>query len=154
MTRKILWTMLLMGFVNSLMAADPWIGVWKLNTSKSTFAPGREMKEVTITVVAQGDDAFVTVKSVNAAGTESTAKYSVPFKGGTAKFTLGGPPPGSFTAKRIDAHNIEFTTTINGKHLETMREVLSENGKSITESREGIDGTGKPYKTVGVYDRQ
>jgi hypothetical protein len=41
-----------------LLAQDnPFVGTWKLNTAKSKFEPGRQLKSMTRTIVAQGNGA-------------------------------------------------------------------------------------------------
>ena len=155
MIRRTFWTMLLLSFVNSLLAADPWIGVWKMNVAKSTFPPGREVKEMTVTVAEQGEDAAITGRVVTAAGTVTSSKYTIPFKGGTAKFTEGGPPPGSILAGvRVDVKTLRFTLTMNGRQVQQDQTVLSTDGKSFTQTTAGVDQSGKTYKTVQVFERQ
>lgn len=155
MLKKLLCTVFVLSCVGSLLAADPWVGTWKVNVKKSKFVPGRELKEGTLTIAEQGDDIALTLKGTGGNGQPVSAVYTIPSKGGVAKFTEGGPPPGAiFAAKRIDANTVEFTTTMNGKQVQTDRVVLSKNGKSFVEMSTGIDPQGKPVSAKLVFDRR
>lgn len=155
MLKKLLCTVFVLSCVGSLLAADPWVGTWKLNVKKSKFVPGRQLKEATLTVAEQGDDATLTLKGTGGDGKPVLSVYTVPFKGGVAKFSQGGPPPGAiFAAKRIDVNTVEFTLTINGKQVQTDRVVLSKNGKSSVDTITGVDAQGKPVSARLVYQRQ
>ena len=154
--KKLGWAMLVLSCsIGSLWAADPFMGTWKLNVAKSKFAKGGEMKEATLTAVEQGDNAMVTMKATTGEGKATSFQYTMPLKGGTATFTEGGPPAGAtVVGKRVDANTLDFTTTMNGKQVETSHDVLSADGKTCTATRNGVDENGKAVKSVAVYNRQ
>src|SRR5450631_92318 len=90
-----------------LGADDPFVGTWKLNVAKSKFAKGREVKESTVIIVRQGDNAMVTVA------------------GGTENFAEGGPPAGmTVVEKRVDDRTVDSTSTMNGKQVGTSHAVV------------------------------
>ena len=59
------------------LAAYPFTGTWKLNPAKSTFAKGKEVKELTAVATEQGADSAVTVKGVAAVGTKTAGYYGL-----------------------------------------------------------------------------
>ena len=155
MIKRLMWTMLVLGSIGSLWGADAFVGTWKMNVAKSTFAAGREVKEMTMTVSEQGDNALVAAVGSYRDGKPISTKYTVPIKGGTLNYSQGAPPAGTtIVAKRIDNNTIEFTVTMSGKQLAADRGVLSADGKTITLMRNGVDASGKPFKGTEVFNRQ
>ncbi len=51
-------------------------GTWKLNVGKSTFAKGRELKELTVTIAEQGENQVFTIKGTLGNGNPLSFKYS------------------------------------------------------------------------------
>jgi hypothetical protein len=56
MVKKLVLGLMLLGFTDTLLAADAFTGTWKLNVAKSKYAAGMEVKEVTVVVAEQGDN--------------------------------------------------------------------------------------------------
>src|ERR1700730_5439827 len=137
------------------LAAYPFTGTWKLNPAKSTFAKGKEVKELTAVATEQGADSAVTVKGVAAVGKAFSIKYTVPMKGGPINYTESAPAAGTtVVSKRVDANTIESTTTLNGKKVGTTRAVVSKDGKSLTMTHVGFDDKGKAVRNTEIYERQ
>lgn len=136
--------------------ADAFTGTWKLNVAKSKFAKGQEIKEQTVTIVEQGDNAMVTAKGTDGAGKPISVMYNAPLKGsGPLTYSQGGPPAGTTVmTKRVNASTIDWTTTTDGKQVATTHFVLSADGKTFTGTRKGVDAEGKSVTTVTVWDRQ
>lgn len=111
-------------------AADPMFGTWTLNVSKSKFS-GAAPKSSVRTYAAQGDKIAMTVKTVNADGTEvaQSATYALdgkdaPFMGSsqwdTLAVTATGPNSASFVLKK------------KGKVVGTGTRTVSADGKTLT----------------------
>ena len=143
-----------LGLVGSLLAADPFVGTFKLNLAKSKW-PSSPPKEFTGVVASQGDDYLVTGTGIDAAGKPYSVKFTYPKKGGPITYTEGGPPSGtSATVKRIDDYSTDSTTTQDGKVISTVHWVVSKDGKTGTRTVKGTDAQGNPIDRVEVYDRQ
>jgi len=137
------------------LAAYAFTGTWKLNPAKSTFAKGKEVKELTAVATEQGPNSVVTVKGVAAVGKAISIKYTVPMKGGSINYTESAPPAGTtIVSKRVNANTIESTTTLNGRKVGTTRAVVSKDGKTLTMIHRGLDDKGKAVKNTEVYERQ
>jgi hypothetical protein len=155
MIKKIVFGLAVLSFVGLLWAADVFTGTWKMNVAKSTFAKGKEVKELTATVVEQGDNAMVTVKGIGGDGKAISTKYTTPIKGGPITYTEGGPAAGTtVVSKRVDVNTLESTASMNGKQVGTSRAVVSADGKTLTMTRKGVDDKGKAVDGVEVYTRQ
>jgi hypothetical protein len=155
MIKKIVFGLAVLSFVGLLWAADVFTGTWKMNVAKSTFAKGKEVKELTATVVEQGDNAMVTVKGIGGDGKAISTKYTTPLKGGPITYTEGGPAAGTtVVSKRVDVNTLESTASMNGKQVGTSRAVVSADGKTLTMTRNGVDDKGKAVDGVEVYTRQ
>ena len=145
-----------LAFASALFAADLNPGTWKLNVSKSKSTPNRPLpKAETAVVVAQGDHYEVIVSGTEADGRALSVKYDQPMKGGRLSYSEGGPPAGASTnAKRVDDYTIDFTTTRDGKDLQTIHSVIRRDGKTLRRTARGIDPQGKSYKRSEVWDKE
>ncbi len=65
----------------ALMAADPFVGTWKLNPAKSKFNAGAPYQEATITISESGSDRDVAFKGTAANGAPISLHYTVPANG-------------------------------------------------------------------------
>lgn len=155
MIKKLVCGMLALSSFGLLWAADTFTGTWKMNTAKSTFTKGKEVKQLTATVAEQGDNRIVTAKGTGGDGKAITTKYTVSSKGGPITYTEGGPAAGTtVVSKRADANTIDSTATLNGKQVGTTHAVVSTDGKTLTMTRKGLDDKGKAVESVEVYNRQ
>ena len=134
-------------------AADPFIGTWTLNVSKSNtaFKSGRTIVE------AEGDGIRTTADMVRADGTADhftwTAKYD-----GKDNPVIGASPYGSgvhsIALTRIDSHTVNIVTKLDGRVTITQRLVVSADGKTRTIHTTGTDGKGQPVDSTAVYEKQ
>ena len=155
MKRRVTFAIVLsLGLVGSLLAADPFVGTYKLNLAKSKW-PSSPPKESTIIVASQGDDYLVTGTGTDAAGKPYSVNYTFPKKGRPVAYKEGGPPSGtSTTIKKTDDYTLDATTTHDGKVIATAHAVVSKDGKTSTRTVKGTDAQGNPVDSVEVYDRQ
>ena len=143
-----------LGLVGSLLAADPFVGTFKLNLAKSEW-PSSPPKEFTAVLAYQGDDYLVTGTGTDADGKPTAVKYTFPKKGGPIAYTEGGPPSGiSATVKKIDDYTADSTTTQDGKVITTSHYAVSKDSKTSTLTVKGTDAQGNPVDRVEVFDRQ
>jgi hypothetical protein len=133
-------------------AADPFIGTWTLNVSKSNtaFKSGRTIVE------AEGDGIRTTADMVRADGTADhftwTAKYD-----GKDNPVIGASPYGSgvhsIALTRIDSHTANIVTKLDGRVTITQTLVVSADGKTRTIHTTGTDGKGQPVDSTAVYEK-
>jgi hypothetical protein len=143
----------LFGVALGLLAADPFVGTWKLNTDKTKFKAGRAPQQQTITIEQQGDNYDVTIKGTAASGSAISSRYTVPMNGGKGK-VVESQAYDAISTKRIDTNTRENTYFKGGKPLMTARATASRDGRTLTVNLSGIDAQGNPVQGLAVYDRQ
>jgi hypothetical protein len=133
-------------------AADPEMGTWKLNESKSKIASGMP-KNHTVVYEAAGDSVKITVDGSDKDGKATHNEWTGKFDGKDYAVT-GDPNSDMRSYTKVDAQKLKFTVKQNGKTMTTGRVVISADGKSRTVTVSGTDAEGKKFKSVAVYDKQ
>jgi hypothetical protein len=136
------------------------VGTWKLNMEKSKNDPppqGARPQSVVRTFEDRGGGVLVaTTETINADGKKGLVV--VVFKRDGKPYPIAttgsGPSLPMMAFKKVDAHNNEHTTTVDGKVVNTGTEKISADGKIYTEERKGTNAQGKPFDNIGVWDRQ
>ena len=132
---------------------DPVVGTWILNTAKSTFDPGHELKSETRTYAQGADGTSVTVSGVAADGSsisqQSTFKYdNKPYPwSGTGDFD-------ALALKRVNGSTVTATLMKAGKKVGSTTRSISGHGKVLTLSNKTTGADGKPHSAVLVFDKQ
>lgn len=133
-------------------AANPNMGTWVLNESKSKFPPGAP-KNTKVVYEAMGDDIKVTVDGVDKDGKATHNEWTGKFD--NKDYPLTGDPNADTRAyKKIDAHTTELTNKKDGKVVATGKIVISPDGKSRTLTVHVTDPSGKKMTYSAVYDKQ
>jgi hypothetical protein len=152
----------LVGFVLALSLAtsaalsaqtkEPWVGTWRLNTSKTTTSPGPTPHSSTVTIQAsEGGIRQVTEQSlgIGASKSEFTAKFD-----GKDYSIRGNPNADVVALKRIDDLTYEVVGKMRGKVTITSRVSHSADGKTRTVVQTGTDAKGQKVMNTLVYDRR
>jgi hypothetical protein len=134
------------------LAADPNIGTWKLNESKSKIAPGTP-KNTTVVYVADGGKIKVTVDGVDKDGKPTHNEWTGMFDG--KDYPIAGDPMNDSRGyKKIDANTVELWNKQGGKVMVTGTIVIAPDGKSRTLTTKSKGADGKEVVSVAVYDKQ
>ena len=131
----------------TLLGADnPFLGTWKLNTSKSKSSPGPVAQSMTVEFEADGENIKRTVTGVDGqgkpimqGGPEGT---SIPWDGKDHEVKVPDGPPMTVAVKR------------NGKITATIRSVVSKDGKTMTNTIDGVDEKEVKIHEVEVLEKQ
>jgi hypothetical protein len=134
------------------LAADGFLGTWKLNEAKSKLAPGTA-KNSTVVYSAMGDQMMVTIDGTDAAGKATHTEWMGKLDGKDYPVT-GDSTSDARSVKKVDDHNLTFAVKKGGKVLFTGTIVLSADGKTRTVTTEGTDAAGKKITAIAVYDKQ
>ena len=138
---------------SAALAADPAVGMWKLNLAKSTFSPGPAPKSQTRTYAESTQGTTLTVKTTAADGKESTATLT--FKDDGKPYPVSGNPDFDMVSvTRVDASTVHSTQTKAGAPVGTGVRTVSKDGKTLTFSQKGTHAGGGKYDDISVYDRQ
>jgi hypothetical protein len=134
-------------------ASDPRMGTWKLNVAKSKYSPGPAPQALTVKVEPSGKGEKVIAEFVNADGTRTTTQYTANFDGKDNPLT-GSQMADTVSLKRIDARTTERTDKKGDKVAQTLRRVISQDGKTMTVTTKGTNAQGQAVNNVVVFDKQ
>jgi hypothetical protein len=135
------------------LAADPVVGTWKLNLTKSTFSPGPAPKSQTRGYAESAKGMTLTVKTIAADGKEST--MTLTFKQDGKPYPASGNPDfDSVAVTQVDASTVHSTQTKAGASVGAAVRTVSKDGKTLTFAQKGTHANGQKYDDISVYDRQ
>lgn len=137
----------------SAQGGDSRIGTWKLNVAKSKYSPGPPPQSQTLKVEASGKGEKVTSEVVNADGTNTTTQYTANFDGKDSPLT-GSPIADMVSLKRIDARTTERTDKKGGTVAQTIKRVVSADGKTMNVTVKGKNAQGQEVSNVVVFEKQ
>ena len=136
----------------ALYAADPQMGTWKLNESKSTLAPSGA-KNTVVVYSADGDNVKVSIQGVDWQGKAFHDEWIGKFDG--KDYPVKGDPLGdSRSYTKVNENTLSFTGKAGGKTIFTGTTVVSPDGKTRTVTSSATDAQGKMFSTTSVYDKQ
>ena len=135
------------------LAADNWMGTWKLNVEKSKYSPGPAPKSLTLKYEASQGGIRHTSDGVTAEGKATHATYSSKFDGKEVPFE-GNPDADTHAPKRIDDNSFKNVWKKGGKATVTVKAVVSKDGKTFTVSQTGKNAKGETVNNTYVYEKQ
>jgi len=139
-------------FAATACLADAQMGTWKLNESKSTFAPGMTRNH-TVVYEAAGDNIKVTVDGTDKDGKATHNEWTGKFDGKDYPVT-GDPTSDMRSYKKVNDRTLELTVKKDGKITVSGQVVVSADGKTRTVTVSGTDADGKKFTNKAVYDKQ
>jgi len=134
------------------MAADGFMGTWKLNEAKSKIGSGAA-KNSTVVYEAAGDSVKITIDGTDSEGKPLHSEWTGKFDGNDYAVT-GDPSVDMRSIKKVDDHTLTATQKKDGKVTTTARIVLSADGKTRTVTASGTDAKGNKISSTAVYDKQ
>jgi hypothetical protein len=147
---------LLVAVAIAAVAADPWVGTWKLNPAKSK-APGDRLPHPSSTNIIEikGKKMHLISEQTSTAGASERVEYTAALDGKEypVKSTPPGPQPYTISLKRIDSRTREFVEII-GKLTIKGRDVLSEDGKSFSRIVNSKDAQGRDTGIIQFFEKQ
>jgi hypothetical protein len=136
-------------------AADPMVGTWKLNLSKSKFEPGPGPRSTTIQVEEDGDMLRVRVAMIESDGKPTQFGYSVKKDGKEYPVTVNGVPSAGTTIwRRVDQRTTDMIAKQGGKELSRKRVIVSPDGRTQTSTSSGTDSKGQKYNVMAIFEKQ
>ena len=138
---------------STLLAADNWLGTWKLNVAKSKYSPGPAPKSQTLKFEASQDAIMLTTDGINAEAKPTHGSYTSKFDGKDVPWA-GNPDADTASPKRIDANTYENSWKKDGKVTVNAKAVVSKDGKTLTVSQTGKNAKGETVNTTSVFERQ
>jgi hypothetical protein len=137
-----------------MFGADSTVGTWKYNAAKSKTTSTNPIKSQTDVREATPDGgAKVTRTGQLTDGTPSNYSFAYKYDGKESPVT--GGPFDTLSVKRIDANTMSYEVKMTGgKYHMTGRNVISKDGKTLTQTSNGTDAEGKPVVSTIVFDKQ
>ena|SRR5580765_7618643 len=138
---------------------NPFAGTWVLNVSKSKADEGPLPKsevrtygtniEGALTIVFEGVETDGMPYAYAATGDINGREYPVVGRDVGAR-VLGD----AISWRRIDPSAVEMTIKKKGDVINTTRHSVSQDGKSLIVTENGVDGEGRTIHATKIYDRQ
>jgi hypothetical protein len=143
-----------LGSPRPALAADEWLGTWKLNLDKSKFNPPElAPKSQTVTRENVGDAMKTTIEEVNAEGKPARIEYTAKLDNKDTPFSAT-PEADTIVMQRLDDEYFQTTWKLKGEVMLLGSTLVSKDRKTITTTLFGKDTQGRKIAHVAVYDRQ
>jgi hypothetical protein len=136
----------------TLVAADAFVGTWKMNPAKSKFKTGAAPKEQTVKISEAGSNLDVAVQGTSADGKPIATHYTIPSGGGTGKIIESYYE--AVSGKVISANVRESSFSKGGKVVYTTQAELSKDGKALLVHTKGTGPTGQMLDGTVAYEKQ
>jgi hypothetical protein len=134
-------------------AGDNWVGSWKLNAAKSTFASESVVRAQMLKFEATPAGIKLTSEGADAQGKPMQGEYTSKFDGKDVVWT-GNPLADMASPKRIDDNSYENVWKSGGKATMMAKVVVSKDNKTLTVTQTPTGAQGGAAGSVAVYDRQ
>jgi hypothetical protein len=150
----------ILGLAGLGMAADPIIGIWRLNLSQSKFSPARSdmidpRPKLHIETYREIEDRIEVSGTVTRLdGSSTSGKLSWPKQGGVLKFENAAVSDLSIVEALLAPGEWLAITMRDGRQVGTRRKVISKDGKTMRQTVRVFAPDGKSIEQVEVYDRQ
>jgi hypothetical protein len=133
-------------------AANPFIGTWKLNTTKSKFTPGTAPKEMTVRFEADGDKIKRVAVGIDSDGEPINQTGSVAWDG--KDHPIDTPPGFTVAVNQVNDRTLNVTIKRQGTVISSVHVVMAKNGKTMTSAEKGEDQKGRQIDDLSFYEKQ
>jgi hypothetical protein len=138
-----------------LLAADnPFLGTWKLDAAQSHFSPGPGPKELTVTLEPDDDNIRRVATGTNADGSTIHETSSIHWDGQDHLVTKPTETPRTVAITQVDTRTLQVILKQAGKVTRTIHLVLSEDGKTASQTEQGVNDKGEKVYNVVVAEKQ
>jgi hypothetical protein len=133
-------------------AGSPFVGTWKLNATKSKLEGSGLGSDATVRIEQDGAGLRISVDAP-IQGQPNNFTYQATLDGKSVK-VAGSPAMDEVSTQRINLRTINATAKKDGKVVFTDHRVVSEDGKSFTIQRSGVNPQGQKYQARLVFEKQ
>jgi len=134
------------------LAADPQMGTWKLNETKSKITPGT-LKNTHVVYSSMFGQVKIKADGIDANGKPIHVEWSGKLDGKDFPVT-GDPNSDTRSYTKVNERTLTTANKKNGKVTVKGRIVVSLDGRRRTVILNGTTAKGKTFKNVAVYDKQ
>jgi hypothetical protein len=136
-----------------VLAANPHLGTWKLNESKSKFPPGAAKNTTVAYTPAKGDMIKCTADGMDKDGKPIHWTWVGKFDGHPYEIK-GSPSFDTLAYTPINDRTNKTTATKDGKVVMTGTITVARDGKSREVTLTGTDAKGKKFTETTYYDKE
>jgi len=137
---------------SSALAAENWIGTWKMNVAKSKPGPGPAPKSQTLKFSSSPAGITLNTDGIAADGSVRKGSYTSKFDGNVP--WTGNPDADTAAPRKVDDNNYVNTWKKGGKTTITAKAVVSADGKTLTVTQTGKNAKGEDVNSTAVYEKQ
>jgi hypothetical protein len=134
------------------LAADNWLGTWKVDLAKSKYSPGPAPRSYTLKFEATPAGIKFTGDGVDADGKASHSMFLSKFDGKDVPYE-GNPDADMASPKKVDDNSYDNTWKKGGKETITARVAVSADGKVMTITQTGTNAKGEAVNNIIVYNK-
>jgi hypothetical protein len=140
----------------TLFAANPFLGTWKLNTAKSKSTPMPLPRSLTVVFEVDGEKIKRTATGVDAAGKPilQGSPAGMAWDGNDHPIPVPNGPPMTVAVKSVSDYHNDVTVKRNGEVAVTIRSVVSKDGRTMTNTVQGVNEKGETFHVVEVLEKQ
>jgi hypothetical protein len=131
---------------------SPFVGNWAANLSKSKQHSNHQFQSATLQFVVNGDTVTLTHGGVNAAGQEESGTMTVQADG--KERPIPQAPGMASVVRWIGSRVLETVGKKDGEIVGHGTYEVSADGKTLTATVSGRDGSGAAFEQVIVFDRK
>jgi hypothetical protein len=135
------------------LAADAWLGTWKVDLAKSRYSPGPAPKSYVLKFEAMAGGTQFTGDGVSADGKATHSTFLSTFDGKEVAYE-GNPDADTASPRKIDDNKYDNTWKKGGKATITATVEVSADGKVMTITQIGTNAKGEAVNHRIVYNKQ
>jgi hypothetical protein len=137
-------------------AGNPFLGTWKLNTAKSKSSPIPLAKSMTVTFEADGEKVRRTATGIDGEGKpiKQGSPDGIAWDGNDHPIPGLNGMPATVAVKRVTDHRNDVTVKQNGKVVVTVRSEVSRDGRTMTNTVQGVNEKGEKFRVLEVLEKQ
>ena len=135
------------------MAAENWLGTWKLDTAKSQFSPGPAPKSLNLKWESTPAGTKFTSDGTGADGKSNHSAYVSKFDGKDVPYE-GNPEADTCAPMKVDDNTYTNAWKKAGKPTINAKVVVSDGGKTMTITQTGTNAKGEAVNNSVVYTKQ
>ena len=128
----------------------PLIGTWIANVEKSTRHENHKFASATMHFAVDDCDVRIRYDGVNASGRSETSEQVLTADGQSHDHPL---VPGIVVTTSLSPRGLDSSARRDGATIGHGSYQVSEDGTTMTATVAGVDGSGKPFEQVIVFDR-
>lgn len=136
-----------------VLAADLWLGTWKVDLAKSKYSPGPAPRSLTLKYEATPGGIKFTGDGVGADGKPTHSMFVSKFDGKDVPYP-GNPDADTASPKKIDDNSYDNTWKKGGKVTVVAKVVVSPDRKTVTITQTGTNAKGEAVNNTAVYNKQ